>query len=137
MDYAIAKASELKQLLTLKTEVLDGGTIDLYQNDITPTPDTVVGDLDVATFTGYAQVTLTTFSAPYLNADGAGAVLTPLAQFNTAAPYTVGNVVYGYWIEDVDGALLLAGRFPNAPITMAGAGDHIAALIEYALGNAV
>lgn len=137
MDYSIVKASELKQLLKLKAEILDGGTMDLFQNDITPTPDTLIADLDVATFTGYAQVTLTTYSAPYLNAAGAGAILTPLAQFNTASPFTIGNVVYGYWIEDVDGLLVLAGRFPNAPIAMAGVGDHIAALIEYALGNAV
>lgn len=136
MDYVIANASQLLQLADLKTNLLDAGTIDLFQNDITPTDETVVADLDVATFTGYAQVALTLWTGPYYTSEGKGALLAPLAQFNTASPYTIGNQVYGYWIEDSNGDLLLSGRFPDAPIPMAAVGDHIAAVIEYVLGNA-
>lgn len=135
MDFVVTKVSAMKQLALLKADVLDGGEMVLFSNDITPTVNTIIGDLTIANFTGYADVTLTTYSAPYLTADENAAVLAPLAQFNTAAPYTVANSIYGFAIKDVDGALVLAGRFPDAPIEMAGAGDHIAALIEYVWGN--
>jgi hypothetical protein len=134
--FAIPKASELKQLADLKTNVVDGGECGLFQNDYTPNADTVIADLTECTFTGYARVTLTTFTAPYLTAEGKGAIQSPLANFNTASPFTVGQLAYGYFVEDVDGDLLLAGRFP-APIPMASLGDHIAVLLEYALGNPV
>jgi len=135
MDFTVVKVSALKQLADLKANILDGGEMILFQNDYTPTPDTIIGDLTVATFTGYADVTLTTYSDPYLTADQRAAVLAPLAQFNAASPFTVGNAIYGFAIKDVDGALVLAGRFPDAPIAMAGLGDHIAALVEYVWGN--
>jgi hypothetical protein len=135
MDYKISKVSQLKQLLDLKTNVMDGGTIRLFQNDFTPSADSILADFTIATFTGYLNVTLTAWSAPYLNSAGNGAILSPLAQFNAASPYTIGNLVYGYFILDAAGDLVLGGRFTDAPISMAASGNHIAALLEYALGN--
>jgi len=115
--------------------LLDTGELALFTNDITPDVNTVVGDLTEATFTGYARATLTAWLAPHLNVNLQSVLNSPLASFATAAPYTVGEQVYGGWIEDAAGNLAFAFRFDNAPIPMIGAGDAIVVAVESLLGN--
>lgn len=123
-----------KVITLLKTDVLDGGSMGLFQNDITPNESTVIGDLTVATFTGYAPVTLTTYALPYLIGNNQAAVNSPLASFRPASPFTVGNQVYGFFVLDTDGALLACGRFDD-PVSMTDAGDFLELIYRHIIGN--
>ncbi len=128
--------SQLAFMGFIKAGVLNGAVLKLYQNDLVPTKGTVIADLTEATFTGYASITLTTWNGPYINASGNCVVLAGQKQFDTASPYTVGNNVYGYWVESSTGDLLLIGRFADAPIPMAAAGNALLANPNYEIGSA-
>lgn len=123
--YVMPKSWELLALAAIKTALLDGSIVKLFKNDFTPSLDTVVGDMTEADYTGYLAVTLTTWQAPFLDVQGRGEIRAPHAFFAPAAPYTVQNTIYGYWIIDSTADLLLASRFVNGPIPMGEAGNAL------------
>ena len=135
MELVYPKEAQLRILTVLKTELMDAGEMALFSNDITPDVNTVVADLTEATFTGYARATLTTWLAARLNTALEGVQTSPLAAFAAAAPFTVGEDVYGGWIEDSNGDLILMFRFDNAPIPMAAVGNAIVVAVDHILGN--
>lgn len=117
------KTWELLALAEIKTALLDLGALKLFKNNYVPSLDTVVGDLTEADYTGYLAITLTTWTAPFLDVAGRGEIRAPHGFFAPAAPYTIQNTVYGYWIEDSNGDLILACRFVDGPIAMGAAGN--------------
>lgn len=121
----IVKTALLRQLAAIKTAELDGSKLGLYTNDFTPNANTVIGDFTVATFTGYAQVTITLFDAAYIDENANAAIIGGLVQFAPASPYTVGESVYGWYLTTSTGALISGGRFPNAPVPMGVAGNYV------------
>lgn len=129
-----ANASLVKAMAALKTAMLDGGFAGLYQNDITPTVNTLLADLTEADFTGYARVTLAAWLVPYLSAERKGASISPIAIFRQVAPFTVGNQIYGWFVLDKDGVLMLSGRFDN-PISMVDINGIIELIVTYFFGN--
>lgn len=133
----VTSAGLLKQMALIKSDAtngLDGGTLNLFQNDITPTKDTVVGDLDVATFDGYAPKTLTTWGAAYLGPDGRVYTVAPSQQWNPTGAVTP-NVIYGYWIEDKAGTLVMAGRFDDGPVPMNGVATALVLQPRFSIGG--
>jgi hypothetical protein len=98
----------------------------LFQSTIVPDVNTVLADLvaEEADFTGYADIALTVFGAPYLVPVGGAAVNSPAVQFNTGDPTTVANTIGGAWIQTAGGDLVLIDVFPT-PIAMDAPGKAI------------
>lgn len=75
-------------------------------------------------YTGYAGQQLVDVNPePYADEDGSFLVTVPSVQFNHGA-VGVANDVGGFWIEDDDGNVLIAGNF-SEPVEMAGPTDSI------------
>lgn len=71
-----------------------------------------------ADFTGYSAITLTTLPVPYADPNHGGiSFQIPTQQWNTSATPTVLNNIYGGWIEDAGGLLLMAWQISN-PVPM-------------------
>lgn len=84
-------------------------------------------DAEECDFTGYAPIVITAWQAAGLNPAG-GASIQASVQFATAAPYTVGNNVGGYYIVDLTGAVdnvIIVQEFPAPGIAMEAAGQVI------------
>lgn len=75
-------------------------------------------------FTGYPAggKTITAFLDPLLAPIGGSSIDWPTQQFAAADPYTVGNVVGGWWIETAGGDLIACGTFPDV-ISVGAAGQ--------------
>jgi hypothetical protein len=103
--------------------------IKLFQTAVVPTRDTIKTDLTEANFTGYTAKTLTAVGTPFLNVAGGIDTPIPSQEFvvTTATP-VVGNDIYGYWIENAAGDLLLVVAFDN-PVQMQVVGNALVLLI--------
>jgi len=117
----LTRAQLLAMLAPWIADPLTGAEIQLYVNDVTPGPSSVLADFTEATFTGYAPVTVTPPGDP----DIVGTkIQIPLNQgfFQATADMTPIQTAYGYLV--VDGSdLLAAGRFDEA-VDFATAGDY-------------
>lgn len=88
----------------------------------------------VANYTGYALQTITAWFAPLLNPLGGASIESGLLQFQIDAPYTVDNVIQGWWVEDAGNDLVCAGDF-TTPKALVGAGDGIPFNVELIFGG--
>lgn len=104
---------------------LASSKIRLFQDTLVPTINTTITELEAAEadFTGYAEITLTAFLAPYLGTTGAN-INSPLVQFDSDSPYTTSNSIGGAWIETAAGLLVSVITFPEA-VVMGGAGQSL------------
>lgn len=123
---------QLLQLAAIKAAMLDLGTLHLFQNDITPTPLTVIGDLVEADFDGYAAVAITAFEAPFLDPQNLATVYGILAMFQ-ATGATTPNQIFGAYFVDVNTDLAFVYRFPQ-PIQIAAAGNAVPVVPKYQFG---
>jgi hypothetical protein len=113
-------------MLGLRTQLLVPGNpkYRLFQNDITPTPESVAADFTVATFDGYADKIFTMPSGPFRDVDGS-------FYFTGGGTWTMSgsttpNVIYGSYVLDFTGAnLIFAQRF-DTPVPMVDAFSVIA-----------
>jgi len=100
-------------------------TLHLFQNDISPTPETVVGDFDEADFTGYAAEAGVDFGAAYLDEPNLEAKLTiPTVQFSATGGATP-NTIYGGYITDAAGTYLYGSQRFAVPIQINSIGDAV------------
>lgn len=106
----------------------------LFQNDVTPNRNTVLADLDVATFSGYATLTAQTFNPALTDDDGNTRVIGPVCQF-TATAATITNTIYGYYVTDTAGTLLLGAERFDEPVEVTGAGDGVALVPTFGIGR--
>lgn len=87
----------------------------LYQNDVTPDVDTVVGDLTECDFGGYTSLSVAGWSVAITVSDHAKTFANLLQWQHDLAGAS--NDIYGYWIEDANTAdLLWVERDPAAPV---------------------
>lgn len=97
---------------------LAGSKVKLFQNNVLITVNTLKSELTVATFTGYADQTITATGDPVIDPINGGISITmPSFQWTTGDPTTVTNTIYGFWLETAGGDLILAGNFDD-PINM-------------------
>lgn len=129
--FVVPQIPMMKLATLIKTGLLDTGTIDLFQNDAFLSPATVLADLDVADFSGYAQGVLTLWLAPLIESDGSVVLVGPQIAFAHSGGI-VANVIFGYSISDTDGDFLLAEKFPD-PIPMAALGNTILVTARFPL----
>ena len=96
----------------------------LFQNDYTPVEGSVVGDFTVATWTGYANKTLTGASWTVTLADPSEASYAIQTFTSSAGSQNQAN--YGYYITNAAGTVLIyAERFTDGPYTIVNNGDTI------------
>lgn len=95
---------------------VEGLSLRLFQNNIVPADDDVTADYTVATFSGYANSTVPAFGAAVPDGDDALATATPVAFVHNGGG--VSNDIYGYYIVDGGGLLVLADRFAGAPVNI-------------------
>jgi len=130
-DLVLTVESRLIGIAALIAAQLDGGSLRLFQNDITPDRKTLVADLDIATYTGYANKTIATWGAPYLDVNGLASCVAPLQTF-AATGDAISNTVYGAYYLDSGGDLVWAVRFSD-PWTFNSTGDtyNMVPLFQY------
>jgi hypothetical protein len=130
-DVIVPAAEKLLQLGFIQVESLDGGSLRLFKNDYTPNSQTVLAELEVADFTGYANKTIATWNAPFLDELLRATCLAPLQTF-AATGSTITNLIYGAYYLNVGGTLVWAARF-SAPIPMAANGNSIPMVPKFQL----
>jgi len=137
MDLKVSGAALLSLLdAGITAEFFLGTIVHLYQNDVSPSADSVPADFDEATYTGYAPAVVTLLGTSY---DDAGQACVEMAAVifqptGTAIP----NVVYGYWLEGggdspMVGAFMGGARF-DEPKTLASANDAKVVQPRFAIG---
>jgi hypothetical protein len=107
-------------------------TVHLFSNDFTPTPRTLVGAFVESAFSGYAAGTPTL--GPVVT-DDVGNPVSPATNVTFTTDGITPGVAFGYYMLDSAGALLLSGRFPNAPKTFANPGDSAVLTILFGLDS--
>lgn len=123
-----AQRRALDDLLVALVGIADvDGEIRLFQNNLTVSPLTVLGDLTEADFSGYAAEAIAggdwQTPAKIMPDGSARQILGTVVTFDQTAS-TISNTVYGwYWVAS-DGTLELAGNFPT-PLVMDAAGKFI------------
>jgi len=90
--------------------------VELFQNDIVPTPATPIGDYTLADYDGYAAEAVT-WLAPSVSDAGVPELIGTVGEFRPTGSVTP-NTVYGILLTDGAGGLLYAGRFDAAPLPM-------------------
>ena len=108
-QYAYPTMAELELVNLLKVPFATA-SIALTSSAFSPGSATTLAELTAieATFTGYSRITLTTIPAAYIDPINGGiSQAIPLSQFSTASPYTVGNTIFGGFMVDASGNLLV------------------------------
>ena len=96
----------------------------LYQSNTTPGETDTTSTYTEATFTGYAEKTLTGASWTVTNADPSEASYAE--QTFTSSAGSQNQAVYGYYVTNSAGTVLLwAERFTDGPYTIVNNGDAI------------
>jgi hypothetical protein len=104
----------------------------LFQNDFTPLPTSVVGDFDEADFGGYGTE-LPVFTAPVFGPNGL--ISAPAGVQNFICDGTApSNMVFGWYLLDSAGGLVMSGRFAAAK-PMAANGDAITLVLFLGLSG--
>jgi len=103
--------------------LLNGAVIELFQNDIVPSPSTLLADYTLADYDGYAAEAIT-WGAVSISDDGDPEVIGIAGEFRPTGA-TTPNAIYGCLILSGAGALLAAARFDDAPLPMNAVTDVI------------
>lgn len=121
-------------LLAADTATLDAVAdveLILFQNNVTPTPATVVGDLTPCTFDGYAAKAKAA-SAPTVSTDPAtGDKLIRIPDpaggwtWQTTGVTNLPQTVYGYALTDATGADLYGVKLFDTPVVLTGTGQDV------------
>lgn len=140
--FVATKASLLDSVLNVTAGWTGAGptTIRLFSNVVTPTPNSALSDFTEANFTGYSDVTISSWTGAFWASQGAAFQMPGVTVvFAPASPYTVGQVIYGYFVQNTptSGPATLVGaeNFPN-PISMSQAGDQVVLGFLYGISNA-
>lgn len=102
----------------LQTDIqtyLETLTYHLFQNNLTPTAASRIGDFTESTFPGYASEATPIWSAPALVG---GVAETTSAQITFSCTGGGGQNVYGYYVTDAGNTLVYSERYAGAPVNM-------------------
>lgn len=140
MDWILSNAAKraiVASLVAAEPEdpaagIWNGAKMGLFQGEFVPNANQVLGDLDVADFTGYALSSAIVWGAAYSEEDGTARTEGASKQF-TATDSTVTNSVTGAYIVAADGTTLLATKRYDEAKVMNGVGDAIIEIPEFEL----
>lgn len=124
--------SSCLEIMDLMRTDLEDCTVHLFQNDLTPTPSTVLADLEECDFSGYTEKVVTALLPAYIDPAGGASAQIPTQQFDHTGG-VVSNMVYGFWVETTGGDLRLVGSFEEA-IPMSALGQSIPVDIKFNFG---
>jgi hypothetical protein len=118
-----SQAQQLAQGAAFQTS-LATTKIHLYNAAIALTPATPLATFTAAetTFTGYTAATITAALAPFLNPAGGATVAVP---GNTFVCSGTGDTIYGWYLTDMAGTVLIAAGNFLTPYAIAGPGDGL------------
>lgn len=117
MDLVPSQAFSLGVTADAIATTLDACKVKLFQNNIVPGPNTILGDYTEATYSGYAAEAIT-WSDPTIADDGSIEVIGIVGEFRPTSSVVV-NSIYGLLLVDTTGAILYAGaRFDAPPLPM-------------------
>lgn len=113
----------LQQLTNLATITdvgtdLNGGLLNLFQNNFNPGVGSALGDFTIADFTGYSTSAAIVWGTPFFSPDGVPTVAGDMKTFTAANPITTPNVVYGWYVVDSGATKVLAARRFDSPINI-------------------
>lgn len=123
----IFPTSDQLAAVTLMKAPYATGLLKLFKEAIPFVPTLSAADLALieADFTGYAAKTLTTLPEVYVDPVNGGVSFTiPTQQWNVGSTPTIGNDIFGGWIEDATGNLLMAWQI-DSPYGMQNAGNSL------------
>lgn len=107
----------LSCLSNLRVNWLNTLSWGLYQNDLTPEDATILAEIDPCNFSGYAGLLLSTgWTAPVIDGVRAKSIATALTWTHNGGG--IDNWVFGFYVLDGLGDLILAQRFSDAPRLM-------------------
>lgn len=95
MPIVVPRLARLSQLTAVQVADLDGGSLRLFKNDITPGVDTLLAALTLADFVGYTNKTITTWNAPYIDQTNRGVILAPMQTWTAGSVAFVSQTVFG------------------------------------------
>lgn len=98
--------------------LLDAAILALFQNDVALGDTTVLADLALADFTGYAASAAIVWGPAFLAPGNRPTVAGDMKSFVVGTPVLLSNIVYGWAILNAGGTVLLAARKFDTPIPM-------------------
>ena len=114
-------------ILTEKATLLANMKVRLFTDALTAlTNKTTKAEMVAAeaTYTGYAPIVVVAPPPPYLVPGNGANLQIPTVQFQPTGPVLVTNMIRGWWVELMAGAVQLMGRF-DSDISMADVTDAI------------
>jgi hypothetical protein len=119
MAFIVPDVGEVFCLEVLLAHLLEGCHLHLYAAAIALGPDTVLGDFQEVAFNGYDVVTLMGWGPVSIDGASQAKSQAPKAVFTPTGAGGSGNV-YGYYLtDDIDGSLIGAEAFLDAPVVVA------------------
>lgn len=105
--------------------LLDGVKIGLFGNDLHPSSTTVLADIVPSTFNGYALSSAVVWGTPYFDQAGIATVVAGDKQFTCTTPLAAPEQVFGYYIVDGAGAILIAAARFDTPVQIIIVGNAV------------
>lgn len=121
---------------SLIQDYLATSKLNLFDNTLTVNSFTTKAELDaaVATFDGYAEETIATFSTPIFDSEGGASTNSGIVTFAYVDGVGhVGNTVNGWWLEDAAGNVMALGNFAD-PVLVQANGDGVQVIVEVNIG---
>lgn len=110
-----------------------GALIKLFKNDIVPGEESTIATFTAADFTGYAPSAAVTWGTPGVSGDGTPQVLGDTKVFTAGTPLTQAGTVYGVYVTNTAGTVLLyAERFAQ-PVLISIPGQQVAYTPKFSL----
>ena len=109
----------------------NGGKVHLFQNNIVLGPTVTLANLTEADFTGYAASSAVTWGTPGYLPNGTAVVTGDTKQFQVGSTPTVFNTVYGWYLTDSTGAILIFARSFDTPVVLSAALQIVDVLPAY------
>lgn len=129
------------KVATLLRANLAASSLRLFKSEFVPTVSSTLAEYAAAEadYTGYpvGGAPLATWFAAVLNPAGGASIDSPTVQFTTVAPYTVGNLIGGWFLtNDEDETVIAAGTFAN-PIPLGAANQGFPMNVTLVFPNGV
>lgn len=94
----------------------------LFNNNLNPTKNTVIGNVTQASEAGYSAITLLGSSWSVASLSGINSASYSEQSFT----FTTEATIFGYYVTTIDGSLLWLERFSTAPYILPAGGGEIA-----------
>jgi len=141
MNSVVIPNSEWNAILTeliASGNAWDGSKVHLFKTNVNPSPNMVIADLVEADFTGYAASSAIVWGTPGYLPDGTAAVVGGGKTFTVGSTPSILNTIYGYYVTDSAGTVLLFARKFDAAVVLSAAGQFVIVLPSYpAYGSVV